>query len=156
MYYIVKIHYKIKMSNVDNKQTRYIDNKQTGYTESYLSEYYPFWKHQIYFYEYDIRVIYLGNDYNDKTIQKIYVEHLKKTALDVGGTILVRVSTVSQFDRIFQIHLETYKDQSKNECWILDLEFYKQIWSNSKSLYDNYKINCIIIKNTDKFGIVNI
>jgi hypothetical protein len=132
-----------------------IDNKQTGYIESYLSEYYPFWKHPIYFYEYDIRVIYLGNDYNDETIQKIYVEHLKKNALDVGGIILVRVSKVSQLDKTFRIHFETYTDHSKNKCWILDLEFYKQVWSNSRSLYDNYKINSIIIKNTDKFGTVN-
>ena len=143
------------MSIIDNKQTELIDNKQIGYTEAYLSEYYPISKHPIYFYEYHIRVSYLGDDYNDKTIQKIYVEHLKKTALDVGRIILVRVSTVSQFDKTFRIHLETYTDQSKNKCWILDLEFYKQIWSNSRSLYDNYKINGIIIKNTDKFGTVN-
>jgi hypothetical protein len=132
-----------------------IDNKQTGYIESYLSEYYPFWKHPIYFYEYEIRVSYPGDDSNNQTIQQIYIEHLKKTALDIEGIILVRVSTVSQFDKTFRIHLETYTDQSKNKCWILDLEFYKQIWSNSRSLYDNYKIKCIIIKNTDKFGIVN-
>ena len=131
-----------------------IDIKQTGYIESYISEYYPISELPIYFYEYDIRVSYLGDDYNDEIIQKIYIEHLKKTALDVGGIILVRVSTVSQFDKTFRIHLETYKDQSKNICWIVDLEFYKQIWSNSRSLYDNYKINSIIIKNTDNFGNV--
>ena len=55
---------------------------------------------------------------------------------------------------IFNLDAESFVTKTKKEG-SLDLEFYKQIWSNSRSLYDNYKINCIIIKNTDKFGIVN-